>query len=466
LKNSTRCLLLFWGAASIGTAAGPAADKFIPTYLILYGNPKARPAEETARFDMLVSSFSTRNARLWAAGGRNSWQVLKALNPNMVIVVYGMGPGEYNTADWGQIGEGWEWLKQHHGNDSEDRWTARGARYGEYLQNKRYSNERLMNPAKPGWQEYWLRSVYHDYWGGAKKIDLDGVDGIFSDNTSYAPPFAGQWYREGEPDKRDDPAEYFAGGKYLLDTWREGMNSFFARAVPFFRDKHVLFTHNFESLGKHPDWWRELDRLPNPPFAAMDEGGFICPWGSSGNSRFRTWDWEPRVRVMRELHHVRILMNAHATVPEGEGLEKMEVRDGAGMNGWDALWFSLTSFLLGFDDVARNAYMNFTVWSYSGYYWFDEFDPKFLHLGRAKGEFHAAGPVFLREFDDGFVVVNPGAKDAVDVAAPAARVRVLNHANFRAAESVPEVSRFDLPAHRGAILLKHGRKAGNQDNGS
>jgi hypothetical protein len=142
----------------------------------------------------------------------------------------------------------------------------------------------------------------------------------------------------------------------------------------------------------------------------------------------------------------------------------MDVPDAGGMNGWDALWFSLTSFLLGFDDVNRNAYMNFTLWNYQGYFWFDEFDPKFLHLGKAVGEFRQAGPLFVREFQDGFVVVNPGKTAAKDVATPVANVRVLNHANFRNAEGVPEVSRFDLPAHRGAILLKHGRKVGNEDN--
>jgi hypothetical protein len=452
------------GGASAARPAVPGKGKFIPTYFILYGNPKVRPAEETAKFDLMVSSFSARYARLWASGGRNSWQVLKALNPNMVIVVYAMGPGEYNTAEWGEIGEGWEWMKQQHGNGSPDPWIARGIRHGAYLQNREYRNERLMNLGKPEWQDYWLRNVYQDYWGGAKHVDLEGVDGIFSDNTSYDVPWAGHWYKEGEPEKRDDPAGYFADGKYPLDPWRTHVNAFFSRAVPWFREKNVLLAHNFQSLGRHPDWWRELDALPNPPFAAMDEGGFICPWGSSGGTRFYTWDWEPRVRVMRDLHNVRILMNGHAVVPEGEGLAKMDVPDATGMNGWDALWFSMTSFLLGFDDVVRNAYMNFTVWRYSGYYWFDEFDPKYLHLGKARGEFTAAGPLFLREFDDGYVVVNPGKQDAKDLPTPVPNVRVLNHANFRKAETVPEVSRFDLQAHRGVILLKHGRQIGNQDN--
>jgi hypothetical protein len=320
-----------------------------------------------------------------------------------------------------------------------------------------------MDIAKPGWQEYWPRAVYQDYWGGAKKIDLDGVDGVFSDNTSYTVPWAGRWYREGSPDLPDDPEEYFADGKYLHDRWRENLNAFLNRAIPFFAEKSVSFTLNFSNLGPHPDWWRELDSLPSPPFAAMDESGFICPYGS-GPAWYKTWDWENKVRGMRALRNTRVLMNAHATVPEGEGLEKMDLPDPAGMTGWDALWFSITSFLMGYDDVARNGYMNFTVWSYSGYYWFDEFDPRYLHLGRAVGEYYRAGQIYLREFEDGYVAVNPGTQPASGVQAPVPNVRVLDHANFRAAEEVQPVSQFDLPAHRGVILIKEGRKAGNQDN--
>jgi hypothetical protein len=50
------------------------------------------------------------------------------------------------------------------------------------------------------------------------------------------------------------------------------------------------------------------------------------------------------------------------------------------------------------------------------------------------------------------------------VAAPVQGVRVLDHSNFRSAESVAAVSKYDLPAHRGVILLKRGRKVGNEDN--
>jgi hypothetical protein len=456
------CLLSTHPAA----AADTASSKFIPTYTILYGNPKnARPAEETAKFDLLLSSFSKSYTKLWAANGRNSWQTLKALNPNMKILAYAMGPGEYNTANWGEIGEGWDWMKQHHGNESPDRWTARGIQFATYLQSRDYHNERLMDLGKPGWREYWIRNVYEDYWGGRKGIDLKGVDAIFSDNTSYGLPWAGHWYKEGEPEATDHPVDYYADGKYLQHKWQENVNRLLAEAVPFFREKGIAFTHNFESLGRHADWWQDLDSQPAPPFAAMDEGGFICPWGKAP-ARFFTWDWESRVRTLRNLKHVRALVNAHAVVPEGEGLAKMDVSDSTGMTGWDALWFSLTSFLLGYDDVARNAYMNFTVWSYSGYYWLDEFDPRYLHLGKALGEYRKTGALYLREFEDGFAVVNPGTTDAKDVPSPVAGVRVVNHANLRSVTGTQPVARFDLAAHRGVILLKPGRKIGNEDNPS
>jgi hypothetical protein len=65
---------------------------------------------------------------------------------------------------------------------------------------------------------------------------------------------------------------------------------------------------------------------------------------------------------------------------------------------------------------------------------------------------------------DGWVVVNSTAEPAHDVPVPQARARVLTHANFRDCSRTPQVARFDLPAHRGVVLLSEGRQAGNADN--
>jgi len=363
------------------------------------------------------------------------------------------------------MGWGWEWMKKLHGLHSPDRWMAKGVKYGTYLQSPHYPNERLAIPGNPRWRRYWVETVYDDFWGGRKGMDFDGVDGIFADNTNYYLPT--DWHAEGRPDLKDLPESYFREGRVLYDKWRADINAFFNEAVPWFVAKGLLLVPNFGPMGKHPEHWRELDSLPHPPFAAMDEVGFICPYGRGG---FNTWNWERRLKAMWELKNVKVLMNAHVEVEsDAKGLKRMEVygvssSHGDRMNGWEALWFAMTSFLLGFDDVRRNGFMNFTIWGYTEYHWFDEFDPRYLHLGRARGRYWREGRVYFREFDDGWVVVNPSREDAKGVPVPKGRARVINHYNFKRPDSAPLVRRFDLPKHRGVILLKEGRKIGNEDN--
>lgn len=441
-----------------------APGKFIPSFAICYSNAKnARSAEETARFDMLVSSASKRAANVWGRNGQNSWQTLKALNPAMVAVVYVMGPGEYNTADWGQMGEGWDWLKAQHGKDAADRWIALGQKSGGYLQSVPYPKERLMELGNTNWHRYWCDKVYEDLWQGCKGIDCQGADGIFSDNTSFQIAWAGQWRMESQPDQADVPTTFFTDGKWRHDLWQAGFFKFLNDAVPRFSGKGLKLVTNTGHMGRNPEVWRQLDALPNPPFAAMEEGGFVCPWGGDQKS-FKFWDWERKLAPFNQLRHMKVLMCNHAGPFAGEGLAAMDSPDANGMTGWDALWFSLTSFLLGFDDVSRNGAMNFTIWGYSEYHWFDEFDPRHLHLGKAEGPFVKQGAIHFREFEDGWVAVNGEAKDAVEIKVPAGSVRVLNHGNFKTWQDAPLVTSFDLPAHRGVVLLREGKLAGDADN--
>ena len=66
---------------------------------------------------------------------------------------------------------------------------------------------------------------------------------------------------------------------------------------------------------------------------------------------------------------------------------------------------------------------------------------------------------------DGWAVVNPTRTDAMSVAVPGgAKARVLTHDTFQQSKKQPLVRYFDLPSHRGIILLKPERQIGNQDN--
>ncbi|MBI5384460.1 MAG: hypothetical protein HZA90_07200 [Verrucomicrobia bacterium] len=464
--GSVLCALMFVNEAD-SNAASPspfAAEKFIPSFTICYSNARgARSPEETARFDLLLSATSKRAASAWGQGGRNSWQTLKALHPGMVVALYVMGPGEYNTADWGQMGEGWDWLKQHHGKDAADRWIAVGQQSGGYLRAVPYPNERLMEYGNANWQRYWCDTVYQDLWQGRKGIDCQGADGVFSDNTSFQVAWAGQWRMESQPDQPDVPTTFYADGKWRHDLWQAGFFKFINEAVPRFGSNQLKLVVNTGQIGRAPETWRELDAAPNPPFAAMEEGGFVCPWGGDQKS-FKFWDWEKKLAPFSRMRHVKVLMCNHAGPFAGQGLAAMDSPDANGMTGWDALWFSLTSFLLGFDDVSRNGLMNFTIWGYSEYHWFDEFDPQCLHLGKAVSGFEKRERVHFREFEDGWVAVNGEAKDATDVKVPSGSARVLNHANFKNSQAAPLVTSFDLPAHRGVVLLREGKRVGNADN--
>ncbi len=462
-------LSLAAGAELNGYGAGTnshrfAAGKFIPSFAICYSDARnARSTEETARFDLLLCSASKRASTVWGRNGRNSWQSLKALNPAMVIAVYVMGPGEYNTAAWGQMGEGWDWLKGEHGKGTADRWIALGQKSGAYLQPVPYPNERLMEFTNLNWQRYWCDTLYRDLWQGRKGVDYQGADAAFSDNTSPQIAWANQWRVEGQLDQPDVPATFYINGQWRHDIWQAGFFQFLRTAVPRFASNQIRLVLNTGQLGRQPEVWRQLDALPEPPFAAMEEGGFVCPWGGDQKS-YKFWDWELKLEPFSRLRNVKVLLCNHAGPFAGQGLAAMDSPDANGMTGWDALWFALTSFLLGFDDVSRNGLMNFTIWGYSEYHWFDELDPQFLHLGKARAPFAKHGGILFREFDDGWVAVNGQATPAAGVSVPSGSARVLNHTNFKHWAAAPLVTSFDLPAHRGVVLLREGKQPGNQDN--
>ena len=458
------CALAFAGEAGLHAAERSSAEKIIPSFAICYSNAKgARSAAETARFDLLLVSFSQHAARVWGTNGQNSWQALKVLNSNFVVALYAMGPAEYNTAEWGQIGEGWPWLKDHHGKNSTERWIAVGQNSGGYLRAVPYPNERLMEYGNTHWHRYWCDTVYQDYWQGRKGVDCRGADGLFSDNTSFQIAWAGQWRMEDQPEQADFPTPFYTEGKWRHDLWKDAFFRFLGTAVPALASNQLKLVLNVGHLGRDPESWGQLDALPHPPYAAMEEGGFVCPWGGDQKS-FKFWDWEQKLVPFSQLRHLKVLMCNHAGPFAGQGLDAMDSADGNGMTGWDALWFSLTSFLLGFDDVTRNGFMNFSIWGYSEYHWFDEFDPRYLHLGKALGPLGKRGQVHFREFEDGWVAVNGQTTAAFGIKVPAGSVRVLDHHSFKSWEQAPQVASFDLPAHRGVVLLREGKQAGNADN--
>lgn len=456
-------VLVFAAAArGIGAPGG-----FIPVFAIKYGGSGGWPQlKDAARFDLLVMGAGSAQPHPDPSIPGNTWRVLKTLHPGLVMLLYEIGPGEYNTASWGRLGQGWNWITTQHGIGSPDRWTALGAKSGQYLQGQNYGNERLMLPGNTAWQQYWLENVYAKYWSNPD--DPTAIaDGIFSDNTSYTMPYVGGWFTQGHPESPDVPLDYYSDGQYNAPLFHAQMASFFARAFPWLAAKKLKLALNFGEMDRRPEDWAELDRQPDAPFAAMEEGAFVHPWGGRGSFVFRPEkEWLEQIRVMRHLQHVRALMNVHGPVAgDVKGFARMDARDAVGNRAWDVLWYALASFLQGINKQRSNALMNFTAWSYTEFYWLKEFDPQYLHLGRVAGESLRVearqGHVYLRAFDKGWAVVNPTPEPALGIDVPNGQARVIDHAVLDHPETSPLVSQFDLPAHRGIMLLKPGCTLGN-----
>ena len=417
------------------------SGKFIPTYYIKYGSrPGAdHNAEYSARFDLIIASSSFN---LWAEKGLNSWQVLRSYNPKIILVIYQMGPSECMNWTKRGLGDGWEWIKSHHGADAgPERWTGSGHKYS-YLANSNYPDERLMYIGNPDWQKYWIEKTYEDRYV-TNISSYEGADAIFPDNLNFDVAWPNSWYDENNPGKeefKDHPLDYAtADGIYDNAKWKKDVKAFFNQAVPILASKAhpVKVVPNFGYMGKHPEYWIELDTMKNSPFAAMEEGAFVHPWSKT----FNISDWETKIKVMKNLKNISALMNNIGKVPSGQGMGKMDIVMTEGnmgpATGWDALWFSMTSFLMGLNENKSNGYFGFSIWGYAENYFLDEYDPKNLHLGKPLGDYYistsgASKDVAFREYEDGWVVTNkPQTDSKTNVPVPSGKARVVTHQNLK-----------------------------------
>ena len=436
-----------------------APGKFIPTFDINYGRLRSSSLQQTARFDLI-------DAEPNSVSNDSTWLKLKQLNPHLKIFIYELGPSECGASTRPSSDHKWEWITANHGKGSADRWTAIGAKYGDYLQGKEYDGERLMIVGNPAWQQYWLDQLYSKVW--ALTSPNRDADGVFADNTTYRLPSEHGWDRENHAGQTDVPADYYHNGAFQGELWKSQVRKFFARAVPWLADRQCEIMPNFGYMARYPQNWPNLDSLPHPVFAAMEEGAFATPWGGKGLYTFyKEQEWLNQVNTLRHLKHVRALMLVHGlpAPTKRPSLKLMDLADKNGNRGWDVLWFGLASFLQGYDDVRQNAYFGFTVWGYERGIWMDEFDPAHLNLGRAIDESHrvdgAVGYCYLREFENGWAVVNPTVVGAKGVPVPSGQACVLDHYTFEHSEAQPLVALFDLPSHRGVVLLKPGRPVGS-----
>ncbi len=444
---------------------------FVPAAAVLYGSfgqgtgraGDCYPVEEAARFALLVSGpyHLTQRTSRWCGTPSHPLSAIRALNRDSLILLYRMGPKELKWRGGPGPVEGdayFERLRQTNGRETQDRWFAVGVRTGDYLVDMSYPQYVAMEPGNPNWRRYWIEQGWQDLWGSNAIMDARGASGLFVDGAETSPysnfPFCpmSSWTEDRCTVERDYPRTYWSGGAPDRDLYKQHLFAFVQEVVPWHRSRNLLVMFNAWTL--QPDYVAVLNGVGG---GAMEESGFVR-YGEFPPTQGR---WLQRLQNLQSARNFAVLStNVLCTNTchygggmAGNGLARMDATVN-GHRGWDVLWFAMTSFLLGYEPTLRNGYFHFTVWGYRDAYWFDEYDPRYLHLGLPRTAARQLGSgVWEREFERGWVWVNPTDFQRT-VQVPSGRVRVLNHDNFKNPGSVEPSNSFVLPPWRGVVGVR------------
>src|SRR5882762_5480422 len=438
----------FLMAAALPLAAQTIPAKFIPTFLVYYGGGPAlisSDAAKLAKFDLIdIDRFRYNDI------GPNTWAAIKSINPNVQIYLYEMGSEANNFSDaTAQV------YLNNLGRYDISRGHPQGSlngnnpglflldAYGKRLYSGPYSNvganqySYLMDFGSATYQSYWLTAVKADI------VDQPWVaDGVHADDCVST---------AGELGDNAVPAKYSTAA-----TWSAGMNSFVSAIAGGLHGygQKLWCNKGGTRLVDGSTSWLALDAGANPPDVFMEEGAFAVMWGPWSVQFFQESEWKRQVDTMAGLKNTKAAMLSHTQLAVDQtGTDNY----GHPVTFWQTLWYSLGSFLLGRNDVG-SAFYSFHGGDsdYNKIIWYDEYDK--IDLGKALGSYTVTTiggvNVYSREFEKGYVYVNPSPNNVASVTLPQASQQ-LTHSNLLPLlDSVPIVSTVSLNGFNSAILLK------------
>jgi len=453
LKRSTAALRsigfsLLLGA-TLASGAQAQSTKFIPTFLVYYGGGPAlgtADAAKLAKYDLIdIDRFR------YDSIGSNTWSSIKALNPNTQIYLYEMGPESPSYLDSSQP-QYVNGLARHNVSRGHPMGSLNGNQPGLFQKDAAGNRIYSKGYSNPSANQYWYlmdfgSSAYQSYWVTAVKADIIDqpwrADGVFVDNCT--PNAAAAGYNATSAWYPTDAA------------WSTAMNSFI-----------VAITAGVHGYGQKL-WcnkggtvsdagsaaWKALDSGANPPDVLLEEGAFAVEWGAN-TQFFPEASWKRQIDTMGAIKNSKIALMSHTQLSEGQsGTDNW----GKPVTFWQTLSYALGSFLLGKNDTLNNSYFMFNGGSgYNKIWWFDEYDK--LNLGKALGTYKVSTingvNIYSREFEKGYVYVNPTATNVASMTLPQAS-RQITHDNLSSAiSSLPAVTTISLNGHYAAFLMKTG----------
>ncbi len=357
--------------------------------------------------------------------GSNTWAAIKAINPNAQIYLYEMGAEAPSHLD-GSAQVNLNGLGRHNVSRGHPQGSLNGNNPGLFQLDASGNRIYNLSHSNPAANQYWYlmdfgSAAYQSYWLNAVKADIVDqpwvADGVFADScrpsrlrARYSAPSA--WYSTNA-------------------TWSAAMNSFAGAITAGLHGVgQKLWCNRGETRTVDGSAaWQTLDNSASPPDVLLEEGAFAVQWGSANTQFYTESEWKRQVDIMGAIRNSKVAMLSHTKLLEGQsGTDNF----GKSVTYWQTLWYSLGSFLLGKNDQLNNAHFMFSGGSgYNKIWWHDEYDK--IDLGKAIGPYAVrtigSAKVYWREFEKGYVYVNPSAFDAPSVSLPQASKR-LTHDNL------------------------------------
>ena len=432
--------------------------RFIPTFLVyLGGGPPLSAGDEQklGQFELLdlnAFRYCERARDATCPFDPDTWAAIRIYNSDVGIYLYKAGAevsnyhddtpayylydlGRYDVSRGHSMGS----LDGNH----PELFALNGA--GSRIYNVPYSN--------PGANQFWYlmdfgSAVYQSYWLEAVDADIVAqpwvADGVFADmctaNNDFSP---------------------YSGVPVLYPTladWNSGMSSFVQAISAGMHGYGQKLWCNRGATGT-PDGsaaWLAVDAGPGPPDAVMEEGAFAVGWGASDTQFFPEADWKRQVDTVAAIRHSKVTLLSHTKLaPDQAGTDNW----GRPVTFWQTLWYSMGSFLLAKNDSLNNDYFMFhgaDAPDYNAILRYDEYD--MIDLGRAVGPYGVTNiggtNVYSREFEKGYVYVNPTPNDVGSVDLPRPCRRRTHQNLYTPPSELPLVTTVSLDAHTAAILLK------------
>jgi hypothetical protein len=490
MKKIIFLFLFVWAMVAVDDANAQRAvapGKWIPTAAISYdycNGWSSAYLQDVAKFDLITGASLGVICPQTGLKDVDSWRLY---HPSVKSILYLAGLNNYESGKKPAIrlGEGsrhgLDWLLKNHGIAASDRWFSVGNVFKDYLEQGtsdggpgRYS----MVVGNSNWTTFCANEAFT--WSGNNPYTGDpvtavGVDGVFLDNsdvyrTNYNSYQSFQWGHHDDKAYRDYEAGYYSGspGTFNTNKYRTDYLAGINNIGSIFSKSGKILVPNIDPIAS-PSYiansWRLIDQLSYPPYAAMHEYGQrfdIVP------------NWTTLPTLLSSLQHTRAYISFQARFSSGANqMAAMNTPDSISghSTGWHVLWYYMMSFMLGLDDRRVSGFLGFTVQSpshspYKEPVWFPEYDPANLHLGAALGNyvFNSGGGYYTREFQDGWVVVNPTQSTLNNLSVPTGQARVVDHYNLGTANSTALVSTYSIGPLTGIILLKPGHSITNSDN--